>query len=211
MTRRVVSEEEASVEYRYGSLRVFRDGRVRLSPRTVPGLPELDFSVHYVAEMENSGIYVHDTEDYSISARCPWNSRFFMLFLSRGRVVSTCFHFGLTPDELRQAVALLRKAQGGIERWIIPGLEYTHDTLARMAARPEFRDVEAGNPEMRESIPELLQSVRDLPVAAQWKRQRREWERWEREQAQQAAAGSRAAPRSPRKVPSKKTSRMTRS
>lgn len=177
MPRRIVPKETAGVLYRYGSLRILRDGQVRLSPKTLPDVPELDFSAHYVAEMENSGRHYFDTEDYVIYARAPWNNCFFMIYLLGGRVTSTCFNFGLNPDELRKAVDLLRRAGGGLERWIAPGLEYTRDTLARIARRPEFRGIDAGNPRMRRIIPKLLTSVADLPVAEQWKRHRRDRER----------------------------------
>lgn len=177
MTRRTVTKEEVGVLYRYGSLRILRDGQIRLSPRTLLDVPELDFSANYVAEMENSGCYIFDTEDYVIYARAPWNSSFFLLYLAEGRIVSACFDFGLDPDELRKAVDLLRRAGGGLERWIAPGLEYTRDTLAMIARRPEFRGIEAGNPRLRRIIPKLLTSVADLPVAEQWKRHRRDRER----------------------------------
>lgn len=167
MTPKRISEEEARVQYRYGSLRILRDGQVRLSPRTLPDLPELDFSAHYATDLGH-GSYVEDRANYSIYARWPGNSSFFILYLTRQRVESACFDFHLSPDELRKAVGLLRKAGGGIERWIVPGLEWTQRQLSEGGAR---------YPETVKLIPELLEVTRDLPVAESWKRTRRDWAR----------------------------------
>lgn len=168
-----MSAEEASVQYRYGSLRILRDGQVRFSARTLPGLPELDFSAHYGVGAPG-GVHVWDRANYRISARWPGASSFFMLYLARHRVVSACFNYGLTPDEMRRAVALLRKARGGLDRWIVPGLEYTRDSLAQIQANPGFRNADDGRgAAMQQVIQELLEACRDLPVAEPWKRQRR--------------------------------------
>lgn len=152
---RRISREEALVQYRYGSLRILRDGRVRLSARTIPDVPELDFSAQYGTEIGN-GTYVDDRANYSIYARWPGNSSFFILYVTRHRVTSACFDFRLSPDELHRAVALLRGAGGGIERWIAPGLEWTQRSLAGGGSK---------HPETVTVIPKLLESVRDLPRA----------------------------------------------
>lgn len=152
---RRISQKEALVQYRYGSLRIFRDGRVRLSARTLPDVPELDFSAHYGVEVGN-GTYIDDRANYSIYARWPGNSSFFILYLTRHHVASACFDLRLSPDELRRAVSLLRQAGGGIERWIAPGLEWTQRSLVGAGSK---------HPETVTIVPELLESVRDLPRA----------------------------------------------
>lgn len=163
-TGRRVSGDEVEVEYRYGSIRILRDGEVRFSAKTTPGLPELDFSVSYVTALGH-GVYIEDRANYVIDARWPGNSSFFVLFVDQRRVRSACFNFALSPDELRRAVGLLRRAGRGLERWIIPGLEMVQRSLSERGAR---------FPEMPRIITDLIESVRDLPVAEPWKRQRRD-------------------------------------
>jgi hypothetical protein len=113
------------------------------------------------------------------------------LYLSRGRVKSACFPYDLTPEQLRGAVSDLRKAGNGIERWIVPGLEFT--PLARA-----FRE---DNPAAYAIVPELLDSCRGLPVAEQWKRVRAtafaNAERARKEREAKAAASSRAGADAP--------------
>jgi hypothetical protein len=157
---------DANVQYRYGSLRIFPDRRVRLSARTIPNLPQLDFSAHYMVDPGERA--VSSESEYTIYARCPGNSSFFILYLSRHRVQSACFNYGLSPDDLRKGVSLLRQAGGGIEQWIIPGLEWTQGHLAWYGAR---------YPEMLQIIPELLEANRDLPVAKRWLRLRKDYQR----------------------------------
>jgi len=175
MTRKVVSEEESQARYRYGSVRILRDGQVRLSPRTLPNVSELDFSVNYVAQDGDSLKYIYDTDDYSVNARSPsLPDSFFMIFVFGGRVTTTCFNFLMTPSEVRKSVAILRKAGGGIERWIVPGLEYTYAAKAEMNAKPEFgKSVNARTARMLRVIRDLLDETRDLPVATQWLKWRR--------------------------------------
>jgi len=84
------------------------------------------------------------------------------LDLSRGRMVGACFRFSLTPDELRSVVADLRSAGSGLERWIVPALEFTHST----------RGFKKSNPKSHAIVPKLLKACRDLPIAEQWKRVR---------------------------------------
>ncbi len=150
-----ISPEQALIQYRYGSLQVFDDGRVRLSARTIPDLPEVDFSAHYGTGLGN-GLYVDDRANYSIYARWPGNSSFFILYVTRRRVESACFDLLLSPDELRKAVALLRRAGNGIERWIAPGLDSTQRRLTEGGGK---------YPEMLKVIPSLLESVQDIPRA----------------------------------------------
>lgn len=130
---------------RYGSIRILRDGRVRYSPWTFPILRYLSFlCLGDIIDVESSGQQV------------------LYLYLSRGRMQSACFPYYLTPDGLRGAIDDLRAAGHGLERWIIPGLEFT-------GLNSTLRDT---NPATYSLIPELLEACRDLPVAAQWKRVR---------------------------------------
>jgi hypothetical protein len=201
-----VSQEEAEVEYKYGSLRILRDGRVRFSPRTFLGLPGLEFSVCYGVGVAGGG-HVWDRANYSIDAHHPEKRTFLMLYISHDRLQSACFNFSSTPDEMRQAVALLRRAGGGIERWIVPGLEHTRNCIAGgIADRGGPTEYDRHGLALIAVIDELLKENDDLPIAEPWTRQKRERERWERQQAKKAAAG-----RKPRKSTSVKTSRRRRS
>lgn len=130
---------------RYGSVRVLRDGRVRLSPLTFPGLSYLSFlaTAHTVDLVRAARVVLYMT-------------------LDRSRLVSACFTYDITPDELRAVISELRRMRHGLERWIVPGLEFT--SLSRT--------LRENNPATYAIIPELLESCRDLPVAEQWKRVR---------------------------------------
>ena len=97
------------------------------------------------------------------------------LELERNRVASACFPYDLTADELRTVIAELRRAGGGLERWIIPGLE------ENQASGTVQRD----HPEKYAILPELLESSRDLPTAAPWQRRRRELQRLWKKQLQE--------------------------
>lgn len=100
------------------------------------------------------GTYVENKSTYAVDARWPGNDSFFMLSVIRHRVRSACFNFKLTPDEMRKAVDLLRKAGGGIERWIVPGLEFTRDAFLRVPTSDDR------GPKMLAVIQELLDSTR---------------------------------------------------
>jgi len=142
-------------------MRILRDGRLRFSPWICPGLPQLDFMALHDA----------DRVDANYSVHANWRGRpIFIVYVTRHRVESTCFAYQLTPDELREAVDIMRKAGGGIERWITAGLEWNQRSMARSKPEPNRDAVLA-------ILPELLESVRALPVAEAWKKQRREWER----------------------------------
>jgi hypothetical protein len=118
------------------------------------------------------------------------------LFTSRGRVRSACFPYQLTPYELRKTVATLREAGNGLERWIVPALEFTP------LASAFYED----NPEANAIVPELLASCQDLPVAEQWTRVREivfaneAKARAKQERARERAA-KKAAARNPPKRP----------
>jgi hypothetical protein len=138
-------------------MRILRDGRVRFSAWTLPGLAQLDFTAIYHAGRVEP--------DYEVSVH--WQGKpIFLVYVTRHRVASTCFAYPLTADELRQAVAVIRDAGNGLERWIAAGLEWTQASHAQTGR----------NPEALKEIPALLRSVRDLPVAEPWQRQRRERE-----------------------------------
>ena len=129
----------------YGSVRILRDGRVRFSPWSYLDLPHVALSV---------------TDD-CITVRRGGRALLY-LWLDRNRVATACFVFLLSPEQLRETVTELRGAGAGIERWIVPGLEYTWAALYPSNHSPELLEV----------IPGLLESCRDLPVAAQWQRVR---------------------------------------
>jgi hypothetical protein len=130
----------------YGSIRVLRDGQVRFSPWTFPFLSYLSFMV--------------ENDDY-ISVEMAGRS-VLELDLRKGRIISANFRYDLTPDQLRKVVATLRAAGNGLERWIVPALEYT-------SMSGTFREKYAATYAI---VPELLKSCRDLPVADHWKKVR---------------------------------------
>ncbi|HLL53513.1 MAG TPA: hypothetical protein VK447_08210 [Myxococcaceae bacterium] len=78
------------------------------------------------------------------------------------RVESACFLYDLTPDQLADAVRDLRQVKGGLERWIVPALEWNS---ASSAVRDE-------HPETFKLIPGLLKSIQELPVAKKWQQVR---------------------------------------
>lgn len=131
--------------WRYGSIRILRDGRVRLSPLTFPAYRYLSFiaTTHTVALERGARVVL-------------------FLTLSRNRLVTACFAYDIRPDELRELVSELRRVKHGLERWIVPALEFTSTG----------RTLREDNPETYAIIPELLERCRDLPVAEQWKRVR---------------------------------------
>jgi hypothetical protein len=86
--------------------------------------------------------------------------RVLLLYLWRGRIVSACFVYTLTADELRYSLDTLRGVTGGLEGWIIPALEWMQSTPTML------------RPDVLEIIPELLESCRGLPVSTVWRRRR---------------------------------------
>jgi hypothetical protein len=152
---------------KFGSVRVLRDGRLRFSPWTFPGLNPLDFMTVYGSDERLA--------DYSLHA--DWAGKpIFLLYVARHRIESACFAYNLTPDQLRHAVDVIRAAGNGLEWWVIPALQWCQRDFSR-SKDPESKKLLA-------VIPELLESVRDLPVAAQWTRRLRLEERWEKEAAE---------------------------
>jgi len=126
--RKIVSQEEAR-DRSVGAVRVLRDGRVRFSDEAGPG-PELQWKVLRYSEVGGTGVFVYDSANYEIDA---WRGSqiLFMLYVRRSRVSSACFNIQLPPAELQQAVVGIRKAGGGVERWITPGLETTRQLVER--------------------------------------------------------------------------------
>jgi hypothetical protein len=129
---------------RFGSIQILRDGRVRFSSRCFPDLPHLGFLAR------------EDLIDVERAGR-----KALYIWLDRNRVGTVCFAFTLGPDALRELVSELRRAGRGLERWIVPGLEYTQANIRGDA-----------NPDTCGILPELLESCRDLPVAEGWRRYR---------------------------------------
>jgi len=154
---------------RFGSLRVLRDGRVRFSAWTVPGLPHLSFTAQYMSlDVDDTPVY--DMADYSICAELRGQPIFF-LHLAHRRVESAGFAYNLAPDTLREAIAVLRAVGNGLEQWIVPALERDQGSAS----------IRKNNPEIYNLIPELLESLSALPVAAQWEKERRRIQRyWEK-------------------------------
>ena len=137
---------------RFGSIRILRDGRVRLSPRCFPDLPYI-------------GLLARDDMIDVERAGC----KVLYIWLDRGHLGSACFAYDLTPDILRKLVSEMRKAGNGLEHWIVPGLEYTQRAST----------LKDSNPDIYTLIPELLKTCRDLPVAKRWQQYRlqvrKEW------------------------------------
>lgn len=128
---------------KFGSMRILRDGRVRFSARTHPGLPELDYLVIQGQGPAREGVVVR------------WRGNpIFHVFTVRHRVESTCFDYTLTPDALREAVSILRDAGNGLDRWIVPGLEWCQRDFAAMKSKDANREA------LMEAIPKLLRSAK---------------------------------------------------
>lgn len=140
---------------RFGSMRILRDGRVRFSARCFPELPHIGFLTR------------DDMIDVERADRVV-----LYIWLDRGRVGSFCFAYDLPPDILHELVWELRKAGRGLERWIVPGLEYTQRSNA----------LKNDNPATYALISELLKATKDLPVAERWQRHRERVWRWWAEQ-----------------------------
>lgn len=172
MPRALPPPRVASEYKKYGSMRVLRDGRVRFSAWTFPSLRDLEFLVvPYQTVDDYRPRYVPHDHGIDIRLRCQ---SLILLGLHRHRVQSACVAFNLLPEGLREAVAVLRRAGNGIESWIVPALEYTQGAL--------FRTDDKNKRALLRIIPELLESVRDLPVAERWKQERRAIQRyWEAE------------------------------
>jgi len=93
------------------------------------------------------------------------------LYLRRNRVISACFVFTLSPDQLRKAVRELSGVAGGLASWVIPALEWTQADVASV------KDPQQARPDLLEIIPSLLEDCRELPVAEIWQRRRRALQR----------------------------------
>jgi len=152
----------------FGSIRVSRDGGLRFSPWTFPGLNHVTFWVTEACVTVVSG-----------------GRQVLYLWLERTRAASACFVYDLTPDDLRDAVQELRGTRGGLERWIVPALESTQADLSGIESEDDPRRA------LVKVIPELLESCRDLPVAEPWQSRRRElrrmWAELLREHPEKAA------------------------
>lgn len=159
------SRRPPSDSRKFGSIRVLRDGRVRFSAWTVPGLPQLAFVAHH-RSLGLDDVPVHDLASYNVSAELRGGPIFF-LHITRHRVESAGFPYVLSPDALREAISVLRAAGNGLERWIIPALEHNQGSAVMKRNYAETYRI----------IPELLESCRKLPVAEQWKRARRKIQR----------------------------------
>lgn len=151
----------------FGSLRISQGNRLGgFSPWTFPGLPHISFWVRRetVAVMRGGRrvmfLYLDDEGE---------------------RVESACFLYDLTPQQLADAVADLRRVKGGLERWIVPALEWNSVSSAVRDEHPETFKV----------IPGLLRKCRDLPVAKSWQKVRADHFA---DAARRARAASKTAP-----------------
>jgi hypothetical protein len=152
LARKIVTRADAGKQRKYGGLRILRDGRLRFSANPGPN-PTLEFWVGRVHGIEGK-IWIYDSACYLVDVRRVGNTEsLFLINVDRSRVESTCFNIQLGPGALRKAVADLRKAGNGIERWLAPGLELTQRLLRNGS----------GNPDSLKALPRLLESVRDPP------------------------------------------------
>lgn len=126
--------------WRYGSIRIFRDGRVNGSARAFVGLPWLSFVKH--------------EHDERIDAEI-WGRVVFALYLRRGRVIDAAFTNDLTVEEMDGALYALKAAGHGLERWIVPGLERTQ---ARLSG-------EDWGQELFKALPSFIEAAKkDIPL-----------------------------------------------
>lgn len=130
----------------YGSIRIFRDGRMRFSPWAFDEANHV--TIQHVSPEFSHSVYIGGHQALLLY---PWS----------GRLATACFVYTLTADELRYAVGTLRKVTGGLEGWIVPALEWIQHTPT--ALRPDVLEI----------LPELLESCCDLPVSPVWQRSRR--------------------------------------
>ncbi len=136
----------------YGSVRIFRDGRMRFNA---------------LAYKDAGHVTILDGPPFPVSVSVS-GRQVLLMYPRRGRVASACFVFTLTAAELRHAVDALRRATGGLEGWVVPALESTQQALGGTKnPTPERRELLA-------AIAELLESCRDLAVSEVWRRHRRE-------------------------------------
>ena len=110
----------------------------------------MQFSVNRYTH--RAGVIFYDSAYYVVTVRIEGEMALF-LYVNRSRVESACFSITLTPDQLREAIALLRKAENGVEAWLAPGLELTQRIISNGS----------GNPALLEVIPRLLKSLRHIP------------------------------------------------
>lgn len=137
----------------YGSIRVFRDGRMRFSPWAFDEANHV--TIRYGSPHSSHSVYISGHE---VLLLYPW----------LGKIVSACFVYTLTANELIYAVDTLGRVSGGLESWIVPALEWTQKDLAGSRnPQPNYPDVVA-------VIPHLLEAYRDLPVAEIWQRRRQQ-------------------------------------
>ena len=147
---------------KYGSVRILRDGRVRLSAWTIPDHPYyFDFLVVYPLRVGRNDDF-YDPANYVLYAVLKGKQAFF-LDVEQNRVTWPGFTYLLTPDEFREVVSLLRIAGNGLERWILPALECHQGSSI----------VKREHPEVYKLVCEYLETLRDLPVAEAWQRERR--------------------------------------
>jgi len=164
---------------KFGSLRILDDGRIRYSAWTVPGFWGASINVNYLSfDLEDREIY--NTSSYSVMIR--WGTEpIFLLYVTRHHVLEAQFTHNLTPEQLREAVSVIRRMGNGLEKWITPGLAHLQYWMAPTGSEKLTSEKKA----VLEIIPGLLRSVRSIPIARPWRPLQLKWERWKREQALQ--------------------------
>lgn len=136
----------------FGSVRVRRDGHLVFSPLTFKGLDHVS---------------IWDKSPDSVSVLVGGRD-VMLLYLWRRRIVSACFNYMMTADQLCEAVSTLQGVSGGLEGWLIPALEWTQADLAgAKKPRPHWPDLVA-------LIPHLLEFCRALPVSEVWRSRRQQ-------------------------------------
>jgi len=164
---------------KFGSLRILGDGRIRYSAWSLRGLESLIVSPNYqYVDLDDK--VVENASTYTVWIY--WSDRpIFLLSVTRHRVTETQFTHLLTPDQLRDAVSVIRRLGNGVEKWITPGLAHLQYWMAPTGSEKLTSEKRA----VLEIIPGLLRSVRSIPIARPWRPLQLKWERWKREQAQQ--------------------------
>lgn len=158
---------------RFGSVRIFTDGRIRFSAWTIPDVLELQFITSYrTIGVDLAGkVTVKPDRFDTYPVTVQWLDRDILtLSVVKRRVTDAVFPYFLTPDELRHAVSVLRRVGNGLDRWITPGLLFLQKTLRGMVPDP---DREALKP----VVEKLLRSTRSIPLPRPWVQMQRENER----------------------------------
>src|SRR3954469_11970089 len=140
MTETIIQQRDGRIVHArtkwYGSVRVFADGSLRFSPWAYKGVSDVTIRGGLAAP----SVFI---SGHQVMRLYPWPRK----------LISACFLYTLTANELSYAVQTLRKVYGGLEGWIVPALEWMQG------------DPNSMRPDVLEILPELIESCRDLPVS----------------------------------------------